>query len=386
MSADSGVCDLCGSLASTVVIDSATGRSLRSDRVVLPLPLRKVACERCGLVRDGGSFDPVAAPIYEDDYHVNLDEHFFYTVDGRTPRSGVFAGWIAELVGADRLRRASRVLEVGAGSGLLVQALAAMLPWAEVSGVELGAAAVAEARRHGRAVRQGGMDQERPESFDLICSIAVLEHVPSPTRYLRALRRLLKPGGRLVLAQPTQDVPSYDVFFADHLRHFGSGHLTAYAGKCGFDEVASQVGHCLMPNFSIHVFRAAESRPWEWAGEAVPTTCAETARRVVADMAALDERIRRLAAGRQPLGVFGVFEVFALARAYSTLGSAEIACGLDDNPAAADRLDAGFPVVVPESCVDYGVNDVLLTMNKLYYAQASARLARLGVRTYPVLS
>ena len=96
--------------------------------------------------------------------------------------------------------------------------------------------------------------------------------------------------------------------------------------------------------------------------------------------------IDRLARAGQPLGVFGIFEVFALARAYSALGSAAITCGLDDDPGKNDAGEYPFPIVVPESCVHYGVKDVLLTMNKVYYPQATARLERLGVRAYPVLS
>jgi SAM-dependent methyltransferase len=388
MVANPGVCDLCASDAWSTVIDSMTGRALRSDRVVLARPLQKVECGRCGLVRDGSGFDPAATAVYERDYRATLSEHVFYTPQGPMPRSRAFGDWIADLLGADRLRGMARVLEVGAGSGLLVQALAAKMPWAEVSGIELGSAAVAEAQRHGRPVRQTHPEALEPGAYDLVCSVAVLEHVPSPTQYLQSLGRLLKPGGRLVLAQPTQEVPSYDLFFVDHLWHFGAPHLTGYAAKCGFDEVARQIGHPLMPNFSIHVFRAAapRSRSWAWSGTPARTTCAATARQVTSDMTAIDGLIGRIAHAGQPLGVFGVFEVFALTRAYSTLGSAAIACGLDDDPGSAGPGQYAFPVVAPESCAQFGVKDVLLTMNKLYYPQATARLARLGVQAYPVLS
>ena len=43
---------------------------------------------------------------------------------------------------------------------------------------------------------------EAAETFDLILSTQVLEHVPDPASYLREARRLLKPKGRLLLTVP----------------------------------------------------------------------------------------------------------------------------------------------------------------------------------------
>jgi hypothetical protein len=43
-------------------------------------------------------------------------------------------------------------------------------------------------------------------------------------------------------------------------------------------------------------------------------------------------------------------------------------------------------VVVPEEGPALGVQDVFLTMNRIYYDQARRRLERLGVCVHPVLS
>lgn len=88
------------------------------------------------------------------------------------------------------------------------------------------------------------------EHYDGVLSVAVLEHVASPTSFLTAIHKSLAPNGLLFLAQPTQDVSSYDVLFYDHIHHFGTDHLRAYAHKCGFRELGFVVGHEWMPNFT----------------------------------------------------------------------------------------------------------------------------------------
>ncbi len=45
-----------------------------------------------------------------------------------------------------------------------------------------------------------GLTSEPVESYDTVLSTQVLEHVGDPDRYLRECRRLLKPGGQLILS------------------------------------------------------------------------------------------------------------------------------------------------------------------------------------------
>jgi 2-polyprenyl-3-methyl-5-hydroxy-6-metoxy-1,4-benzoquinol methylase len=156
-------------------------------------------------------------------------------------------------MGAHRWQQANRCLEVGAGSGLLLREFIRRFPDKTFEGIELNRAAAKLAREHGLPVYQGETDSIDAGQFDLIYSVAVLEHVVSPAGFTSELRRLLKPEGLLFLCQPTQDVPSYDIFFIDHLYHFGSQHLYQYARKGGFRELGFITGHPWMPNYSLHL-------------------------------------------------------------------------------------------------------------------------------------
>jgi SAM-dependent methyltransferase len=375
-----GICDLCGSASATVLLDRPTGPALRSDRVPVPERLRKVRCTCCGLVR---GTRVGAAGVYEDEYAVADPDYVFHTPRGPVRRSAAFADWLVSLCGAHRWAHAARVLEVGAGAGAVLGALADRFPDGRFEGVELSRRSVAEARRLGRDVRAGGPEDASAGTFDLVYSIAVLEHVPSPTEFLAALRRRLRPGGLLVLSQPTQDVPGYDVFFVDHLHHFSTPHVRAYARKGGFRELGFVVGHEWMPNFSAHLFQAEDVKGDPvWCGP--PAAGCERAAEVSADLARLDVTLSQL--GDRRVAVFGLNEVYALARAYSALGRFPIHCGLADRPDDPIHGRHPFPVVAPEAAPGLGVRDVVLAVNTVYYPQLRARLGSLGVAVHPVLS
>ncbi|MBW8808152.1 MAG: bifunctional 2-polyprenyl-6-hydroxyphenol methylase/3-demethylubiquinol 3-O-methyltransferase UbiG [Lysobacter sp.] len=103
--------------------------------------------------------------------------------------------------------RGAQVLDVGCGGGLLSEALAGA--GAQVSAIDLAPELIKVAKLHrletGVAVDYRlqsveSLAQERPESFDAITCMEMLEHVPDPAAIVRACAKLLKPGGRLFVS------------------------------------------------------------------------------------------------------------------------------------------------------------------------------------------
>lgn len=103
--------------------------------------------------------------------------------------------------------RGKRAIDVGCGGGLLSEALAG--EGAQVLGIDMAGELIEVARHHaeenGRAVeyrqvRAEVLADEQPESFDLVCCMEMLEHVPEPDAVIAACARLAKPGAELVFS------------------------------------------------------------------------------------------------------------------------------------------------------------------------------------------
>lgn len=106
------------------------------------------------------------------------------------------------------LWRVRDALDVGAGQGHWTRTVAALLaPGARIVGVEREPDWVAEAtRRAGPDQRYVQGDAARlpfPDaSFDLVTCQTLLIHVSEPAVVLAEMRRVLRPGGRLMVAEP----------------------------------------------------------------------------------------------------------------------------------------------------------------------------------------
>jgi SAM-dependent methyltransferase len=112
-----------------------------------------------------------------------------------------------------------RVLDVGAGNGYVLSRYARA--GAEVVGVDLTAAGTGLCRR--RFALQGlrgcfvqGSGESLPfrdQSFDCVCSMGVIHHTPDPEAVLAECRRVLVPGGRLILMVYHRDSLLYQLRF-----------------------------------------------------------------------------------------------------------------------------------------------------------------------------
>jgi 2-polyprenyl-3-methyl-5-hydroxy-6-metoxy-1,4-benzoquinol methylase len=142
--------------------------------------------------------------------------------------------------------RRGRALDVGSGKGLLLADLRDS-GW-QVTGTELSEESSRQAISLGLDVRTTTVAEANlpPSHFDLITLFHVLEHLRDPRHELETLKRLLRPGGLLVVEVP--NISSwYARTFGDawfhfdvprHLFHFNATTLTSIVKKCGFKVIS----------------------------------------------------------------------------------------------------------------------------------------------------
>jgi SAM-dependent methyltransferase len=105
----------------------------------------------------------------------------------------------------------ARVLDAGCGSGRTLQELA---DYGQVSGIELDTESAELARGRGLGEVVIGRLEQLPwddGTFDLITCLDVIEHVPDDITALQELRRVCRPGGRLLVT-----VPAYQALWSQH--------------------------------------------------------------------------------------------------------------------------------------------------------------------------
>jgi ubiquinone/menaquinone biosynthesis C-methylase UbiE len=104
-----------------------------------------------------------------------------------------------------------KVLEVGCGTGIFTRHVADALGSSEVTGLDMDASRLAFAREHNGApnvrYEQGDLLALPFDSngFDLVFCRFVLVHVQDPTQALSEMKRVTRPGGRVVAYDMVHD-------------------------------------------------------------------------------------------------------------------------------------------------------------------------------------
>lgn len=151
------------------------------------------------------------------------------------------------------------VLDIGCGGGLLAEALAGR--GARVTGIDLAEKSLKVAGLHAmesgldidyRAVPAEELAMAQPASFDVVCCLEMLEHVPRPASVVAAAAELVRPGGWVFFSTINRNPKSWAlaIVAAEHLlrllpagthdwsRFIRPSELASWARDAGLEPVA----------------------------------------------------------------------------------------------------------------------------------------------------
>lgn len=184
---------------------------------------------------------------YEYQRNFDLETHYWWFRGVREAIKNLL------FLGAGNDRRLGKVLDVGCGTGALLDELAPLCD--ELWGADLSPTAIEFCRRRGheRLLVADAQHVPLPDaSFDAVTAVGIIEHLDDDAGFLDEMRRLLKPGGTLVLLTSSfQFLWSMHDVANEHRRRYTLRQLRGLAERSGFaTERLSHFNSILFPGIA----------------------------------------------------------------------------------------------------------------------------------------
>jgi ADP-heptose:LPS heptosyltransferase/SAM-dependent methyltransferase len=247
-------CPLCGARESRVLFKLDFSKWRKGYKAFLR------RCGRCDLLFNWPrpSLEELAS-FYGPDYYVfNRDE-----VETFKRMVGIYSRTVRMVEG---LVPELRCLDIGSAGGHF-PALLRALGW-DARGVEISEAASAYAREHWQVPTFRGTIEEFSlggERFPLITAIDVLEHVPDPHAFIRAIGRTCEPGAYLAIDTPNGAAFHFRALGATW-RGFNPFHIQCFSPR-NVGMLLEEHGFEVLRIFSYNnVFPKAETFPQQLNG------------------------------------------------------------------------------------------------------------------------
>ncbi len=309
-------------------------QSIASDGRVYPRALRKLSCLQCGAASH-------AEGISGQDVRTIYDSG--YALAGAAPKSDTararaYGHWIQSECSAPR-----SILEIGCGSGALLREFSMIWPEANCFGID---PALRGADRSDGLVRlERGFVEDIPGgvgNFDLIVAVNVIEHMPSPGKFLASLHQRLAPDGKIIIVCPTAEPPNLELLFYDHLYSLTTSALDYVIASTPLIVRRHAFAPPAIGEFQMVVFELVDQAPDQPSRQpSFSKLCSE--RQFYLDgWSKLDQALLDRSRSAAPFVAFGGGQTAALLRAYAPRTWARVELIVLDEPNEGWSL--GIPI------------------------------------------
>jgi SAM-dependent methyltransferase len=244
-------CDFCGKNKTSLFLEAEYKDTRERFKIV--------RCDNCGLIylNPRPAKEEIARYYPPDSYYSYQDfsnRKFNYrewlkkiSLEGYYNSKNIFKKLIARFLVPNFMivvpkERMGRLLDIGCGSGEFLNQMR-NFGW-EVYGVEINPESAIIGNKKGLTIFCGELESaDFPDDyFDVVVLSQCLEHVYSPSSYLREIHRIIRPEGTLIIGVPNIECLESKIFEENwhalevprHLYFFSVSSLRRYLEKYGF--------------------------------------------------------------------------------------------------------------------------------------------------------
>lgn len=206
-------------------------------------------CPECGTVYMNPRATPeVLADFYAHSVLYEYWDRYIFPASREVRKAHIFRPRVQRILELCRQLAITPgvLVEVGSATGMFCEEALATGAFRRVIGIEPGAAQADTCRSKGIETIEATIEEvgELEEAANVIASFETIEHVYSPRNFLVRCRKLLTPGGLLVLTCPNYD--GFDIMTlgvlsdsldAEHINMFNPRSLTQLVKSLGFSVV-----------------------------------------------------------------------------------------------------------------------------------------------------
>lgn len=378
-------CDLCGH-RTTETLGARHFAGIPTTEGLLEFQVSLVCCNRCGLIFQEPRIDVEKMARY---YATMYREERWRPAEFKGSQFSCRDAFVLSLASERHVR--GKALEVGCADGTTLERL--MRAGFEVTGIEPSLQNADACRAKGVQVHAEVYDRlpRAFDTFDVVLSYYVIEHVLSPADFLAFCNSCLRDGGLLFLEAPdlgaykTSETSTDLLFFLEHQTHLSRATMAMYLERSGFELVrfSDQASN----GFGMHLAAVKTGRPLRASVVSVPSTAKQDALALVEDYRSLlrltdsiiQARLGNIFPEAGPDRRVVLFGAGGLARRLlETLGARirHVAYIMDNNPSKWGTAIRGVDVRAPAP-VDANVDLVVVASS--FEREILAQLDKLGV-------